>query len=230
MKKHLLILTMLAAAMFGVVAQSCSGDDNSRPSVKIVDKVDVAEFNALAQEMIDQGRDVNLSYDSINSRAVMSISNPQGGSYGAIAPEVGENIVALTAVVLGVSMPGIVTVLVFFFIFRYLRQRKLDRYRVIEYAIDHGMQLPDSFYLAEKSYPGNNLRSAIVWIGWGLAIIIFFLCADMEPLAAFGLIPLFVGVARGVTYLVNRHDEQRRERMEHKPLFEDIDENSEPRC
>lgn len=228
MKKHLLILATLAAALLGAVMQSCSDDSERTRSVEIVDKADISDIHSLAQEMINRGKDVSLSYDSINSLTVMTITPPQNSN--AFVGEVGDNIVALTAVVLGLSMPAIVTVLVFMLIFRYLRRRKLDRYRVMEYAIDHGMQLPDSFYLAEEGRNTNTPRSAIVWIGWGLAIIVFFLCADMEPLASFGLIPLFIGVARGVTYIINRRDARQRERMDSTPLFEDTDENSDTRC
>lgn len=228
MKKHLLILATLAAALLGAVMQSCSDDSERTRSVEIVDKADISDIHSLAQEMINRGKDVSLSYDSINSLTVMTITPPQNSN--AFVGEVGDNIVALTAVVLGLSMPAIVTVLVFMLIFRYLRRRKLDRYRVMEYAIDHGMQLPDSFYLAEEGRNTNTPRSAIVWIGWGLAIIIFFLCADLEPLASFGLIPLFIGVARGVTYIINRRDARQRERMDSTPLFEDTDENSDTRC
>lgn len=228
MKKHLLILATLAAALLGAVMQSCSDDSERTRSVEIVDKADISDIHSLAQEMINRGKDVSLSYDSINSLTVMTITPPQNSN--AFVGEVGDNIVALTAVVLGLSMPAIVTVLVFMLIFRYLRRRKLDRYRVMEYAIDHGMQLPDSFYLAEEGRNTNTPRSAIVWIGWGLAIIVFFLCADLEPLASFGLIPLFIGVARGVTYIINRRDARQRERMDSTPLFEDTDENSDTRC
>lgn len=228
MKKHLLILATLAAALLGAVMQSCSDDSERTRSVEIVDEADISDIHSLAQEMINKGKDVSLSYDSINSLTVMTITPPQNSN--AFVGEVGDNIVALTAVVLALSMPAIVTVLVFMLIFRYLRRRKLDRYKVMEYAIDHGMQLPDSFYLAEEGRNTNTPRSAIVWIGWGLAIIVFFLCADMEPLASFGLIPLFIGVARGVTYIINRRDARQRERMDSTPLFEDTDENSDTRC
>ena len=224
MKKHLLILATLAAALLGVVMQSCSDDSERTRSVEIVDKADISDIHSLAQEMINRGKDVSLSYDSINSLTVMTITPPQNSH--AFVSEVGDNIVALTAVVLGLSMPAIVTVLVFMLIFRYLRRRQLDRYRVMEYAIDHGMQLPDSFYLAEEGRNTNTPRSAIVWIGWGLALIAFFLCVDMEPLASFGLIPLFIGVARGVTYIINRRDARQRERMDSTPLFDDTDELS----
>lgn len=228
MKKHLLILATLAAALLGVVMQSCSDDSEGTRPVEIVDKADISDIHSLAQEMINRGKDVSLSYDSINSLTVMTITPPQNSN--AFVGELGDNIVALTAVVLGLSMPAIVTVLVFMLIFRYLRRRKLDRYRVMEYAIDHGMQLPDSFYLAEEGRNTNTPRSAIVWIGWGLALIVFFLCADMEPLASFGLIPLFIGVARGVTYIINRHDARQRERMDSTPLFGDTEENSDIQC
>ena len=66
-------------------------------------------------------------------------------------------------------IPGAVTVMVFFLIFRYLRQRRLDRYHVIEHSIDKGVVLPDSFYMAESNKNTNTPRSAIVWIGGGIA-------------------------------------------------------------
>lgn len=222
MKKLFLTLGILTAVMMAFVAVSCDRDNGASRSLKIVDEVDIEEFRSMAREAFEQGRDVDLSYDSINSRVIMHTTAPQQAGGSEFGEAVSENIVALVAVVLALVMPGVVTVLVFFFIFRYLRQRRVDRYKVIEHSLDRGVQLPDSFYMAESVKHTNTPRSAIVWIGWGLAITIFFWSSDMGPLAAFGLIPLFVGIARGVTYLVGRHDARQKEKEDDfgsDPLF-----------
>lgn len=226
MKKHFLILTIMAAALIAMTMQSCSYNLPNAKSRQAVENVSLEEFKELAREAYEEGRDVNLSYDSINNRVLLRTYDEEE-SRSQWTDSIGDNIVALAAVTFALVMPGLVTVLVFFLIFRYLRQRRLDRYRVIEHSIDKGMPLPDSFYMSEGPKNTNTPRSAIVWIGWGLAIILFFCLIDSKAIAAFGLIPLFIGIARGVTYLVNRHDEKEKEKREREeeqtPLFPDLD-------
>lgn len=225
MKKHFLILTIMAASLIAMTVQSCSYNSPNQQRQSMVEKVSLEEFKEMAREAYEEGSDVSLSYDSINNRVLLRTYDEEG-SGSQWSDSIGDNIVELTAVTFAFVMPGAVTVLVFFLIFRYLRQRRLDRYRVIEHSIDKGMPLPDSFYMSEGPKNTNTPQSAIVWIGWGLAIILFFCLIDSEALAAFGLIPLFIGIARGVTYLVNRHDAKENQRRECEddttPLFPDL--------
>lgn len=225
MKKHFLILTIMAASLIAMTVQSCSYNSPNQQRQSVVEKVSLEEFKEMAREAYEEGSDVSLSYDSINNRVLLRTYDEEG-SGSQWSDSIGDNIVELTAVTFAFVMPGAVTVLVFFLIFRYLRQRRLDRYRVIEHSIDKGMPLPDSFYMSEGPKNTNTPQSAIVWIGWGLAIILFFCLIDSEALAAFGLIPLFIGIARGVTYLVNRHDAKENQRRECEddttPLFPDL--------
>lgn len=225
MKKHFLILTIMAASLIAMTVQSCSYNSPNQQRQSVVEKVSLEEFKEMAREAYEEGSDMSLSYDSINNRVLLRTYDEEG-SGSQWSESIGDNIVELTAVTFAFVMPGAVTVLVFFLIFRYLRQRRLDRYRVIEHSIDKGMPLPDSFYMSEGPKNTNTPQSAIVWIGWGLAIILFFCLIDSEALAAFGLIPLFIGIARGVTYLVNRHDAKENQRRECEddttPLFPDL--------
>lgn len=228
MKKHFLILTILAASLIAMTVQSCSYNSPNQRRQSVVEKVSMEEFKEMAREAYEEGSNMSVSYDSINNRVLLHTYDDGDGRTSQWDDTFGENIVALAAVTFALVMPGVVTVLVFFLIFRYLRQRRLDRYRVIEHSIDKGMPLPDSFYMSEGPKDTNTPRSAIVWIGWGLAIILFFCLIDSEAIAAFGLIPLFIGIARGVTYLVNRHDAKEKEKREKEeestPLFPDPDE------
>ncbi|MDE7024785.1 MAG: hypothetical protein K2O88_02760 [Paramuribaculum sp.] len=227
MKKLLLILTLVTAAVISLTTQSCSSNNQNYDKSSTMENVSMDDFRAMAREAYDSNSEVNLSYDSLNNRVLLRTHCID--SYDFI-DSIKDNIIPLTAIVLGTTFPGVVIVLIFFLTFRYFRQRRLDRYKVIEHAISSGVQLPDSFYLSESTKNTNTPRSAIVWIGWGLSITLFFLCTTNEPLAAFGLIPLFIGIARGVTYLINRHDQKQkeaREREESTPLFLDFDEMSE---
>lgn len=226
MKKHLSILTLMAVLLIGTTVLSCSQIQSDTARQKVVERVSVEEFKELAREAYEEGSDVSLSYDSLNNRVLLRTYNNDQNSHDTLWDEIGDNIVPLVAVALGVIIPGAVTVMVFFLIFRYLRQRRLDRYHVIEHSIDKGVVLPDSFYMAESNKNTNTPRSAIVWIGWGIALIVFFLGISAEELTALGIIPLFIGIARGVTYLINRHDnkvkEQRKREETATPLFPDF--------
>ena len=80
--------------------------------------------------------------------------------------------------------------------------------RIIEKAIEHGKELsPELFRGIEKEkQPKDPLTSSLVTIGAGIAIFIaLFLFFDNQlKFAAFGLIPLFVGLGQLTAYLINK--------------------------
>lgn len=116
----------------------------------------------------------------------------------------------------------VVSVLIFF----YVRMR--NRNRVIEKAIENNYQLPDSFYAAPNTkddpqipqepiidpvtgmplpppVPRDRtmLESALKLIGTGVAIAIIFWTWNWEHLAILGIIPIFIGVGKLVSYLTS---------------------------
>lgn len=114
---------------------------------------------------------------------------------------------AIVAIVFGVSGLTIIVGLIVILMFALKRNR--GRNELINNAIEHDYQLPDSFYLGQKSVndvPGTPVRdskkfySAITLMAVGLSLVIFALYADASFFILAGGIPLLIGVGRMIGY------------------------------
>lgn len=115
----------------------------------------------------------------------------------------GEEIVGMIAVILIFSTP----ILVFFFLFRFLYKVKSDRNRVIEFAIKNNAKI-DSGIFSDYKTPRTRLHSALVWMAWGVGIMVFFCCVGADVVIGLGAVPLFVGIAKLITYFVEDRKQQ----------------------
>ncbi len=112
---------------------------------------------------------------------------------------------------LGIIVPFLTAVLIILIVFLSKIYRERSRNELITKAIEHGKDLsPDLFSREEKpSKKSDPLTSALVSIGLGvglcLALYFFF---DGIKFAAFGFIPLFIGIGQLVAYFVNKKNTQ----------------------
>ncbi|GAB1375049.1 MAG: DUF6249 domain-containing protein [Bacteroidales bacterium] len=110
--------------------------------------------------------------------------------------------------VLAILMPFLTAIIILAIVFTTKIMRDRSRNRLIEKAIEHGKELsPELFRGTEKEkQPKDPLTSSLVTIGAGIAIFIaLFLFFDNQlKFAAFGLIPLFVGLGQLTAYLINK--------------------------
>ena len=108
---------------------------------------------------------------------------------------------------LGILTPFLTAILILLIIYTSKVLRDKSKNRLIEKAIEHGREItPDLFKVNERQkLPKDPLTSALVTIGAGIAIFIaLFLFFDYQlRFAAFGLIPLFVGLGQLTAYLIN---------------------------
>ena len=110
--------------------------------------------------------------------------------------------------VLVILMPFLTAIIILAIVYTTKIMRDRSRNRLIEKAIEHGKELsPELFRGIEKEkQPKDPLTSSLVTIGAGIAIFIaLFLFFDNQlKFAAFGLIPLFVGLGQLTAYLINK--------------------------
>lgn len=114
--------------------------------------------------------------------------------------EMMEHALSIIAVIGGLLTGLLCFVLPIFFICYFIYRKRTIRYRIAEKAIEKNMTLPESFFHVEDKK--SRLQSGLVWIGWGLGLICLFLVCDSIKTAMIGLIPLFVGIAKLITYFV----------------------------
>lgn len=111
-----------------------------------------------------------------------------------------DNLIRLIGVILTFGSPiGIIWIILGY---RNLRYR--EKLRIVEKSLDQHTPLPPEFFTGSIKPSWYNLYSGIIWVGIGLAIIIFFLVLD-EPVWTIGLIPTFIGISKIIVYtVVNR--------------------------
>ncbi len=147
--------------------------------------------------------DSNMS-DEISDEDITAVIDMAVAPTHSVTKTVMKTIVGVVAIV----VPFAFVILVIWIICRYSTSRNRERSKLIEMSIRERVPLPDAFYKTEKSYylGPRRLSSGIVWIGVGISVSLFFFAVGSEEMAALGLIPLFVGIARIVVYFVGKRD------------------------
>jgi uncharacterized membrane protein HdeD (DUF308 family) len=116
--------------------------------------------------------------------------------------EMMEYTIQIVAVIGGLLTGILIFTLPIFFICYFIYRKRTIRYRIAEKAIEKNMTLPESFFAIPEAEKKSRLQSGLVWIGWGLGLICLFAVCGSIKTAMIGLIPLFVGVAKLITYFV----------------------------
>lgn len=109
--------------------------------------------------------------------------------------------------ILGILVPFTTAVLIIAIIYLAKYFKEKSRNELIAKAIEHGKDIsPDLFKSNEKPRkPSDPLTSALVSIGIGIGLFgAFYFFFDGLKFAAFGLIPLSIGLGQLVAYFVNK--------------------------
>ena len=108
----------------------------------------------------------------------------------------------------GIIIPFLTAVTIIFLVLRAKITRDKSRNELIAKAIEHGKELsPDLFAADERnSKKSDPLTSALVSIGVGIGLFLalYFFFGGFK-FAAFGCIPLFIGIGQLVAYLINKN-------------------------
>lgn len=121
-----------------------------------------------------------------------------------------DNMGAATAIIAIIfAVPCLTIIVGLIVILTFALRRNRGRNELINNAIEHDYQLPDSFYLGQKSIngaPGTPLRdskkfySATTLIAIGLSLVIFAFYADANFFILAGGIPFLIGVGQLIGY------------------------------
>lgn len=139
--------------------------------------------------------------------------------------EMMEYYVGIIAIIVGCAMLILICVLPIFFICYFIYRKRVARYRIIEKAIENKIELPEKI-LAEletstsERQAKSPFESAMVWVAWGIGIMLFFIYCNNYKLAGLCVIPLLVGIAKLITYFI--------ERKNNNTSKSEIDNNADP--
>jgi len=96
---------------------------------------------------------------------------------------------------------GAVVALLVFLIF--LRRMRADRLHVVELSIMEKQPLPKEFFYRYRSR-NRRLQNGMMWLAWGFGLMIFFMVVEAEEPAALMSIPVFIGISKIITYVIER--------------------------
>ena len=115
------------------------------------------------------------------------------GADGSSDFSLGHALIPLTAIVMVFGLPVFILLLVLMFGHRKRRQ-KMD---LIKTYLDAGKDVPEQILREFSGAGDNSLKRGVTPVAVGLGMIVAsFILEDSTELAAFGLIPLFIGLAR----------------------------------
>lgn len=110
--------------------------------------------------------------------------------------------------VFGIISPFLTAIIIILIVFISKVLRDRSRNEVIMKALEHGKELsPELLADTRKEKKSDPLTSSLVIIGIGIGIFIsLYLFFNELKYAAFGFIPLFIGLGQLIAYLINKKD------------------------
>lgn len=196
------LFILLAAAIITVMSMiSCSDNGlSAEEKAELISNVKRAVAESKAKDI----NNVVISLDNIdacdNDALTDSISSDDSTEVNISVNKGRSQIVEIFGVIFIFGGPFIATVLIVWLCLYYATQRRRGREQLIAMAIERGYALPDGFY--DTTTTKSRLQSGLVWLMWGIGLIIVMTCLGSLSLGTIGLIPLLVGVAKLITYYV----------------------------
>lgn len=204
MKK--LIILLAAAMITGMTLVSCGGGSMSADEkAELINNVKQAIAASRSTDM-----DKAVIAIGVDSTAGVSVTDTVAATDSVITASpvevnisMGRNqshIVEIFGVIFIFGGPFIATVAIVWLCLHHATLRRRSREQLIAMAIERGYALPDGFYDTTKTK--SRLQSGLVWLMWGIGLIIVLTCLGSPSLGTIGIIPLLVGVAKLITYYV----------------------------
>lgn len=214
--KRIKSIMMLIALAITICQFSAAATDRAAEVGEAV-KDRAAEVDEAVKERVAQLESRIQSLDSI-SQATVVVSHERQSDRGMFpfkdrqVSEICDMIISIIAI-LAVPLAAIIILLI---VMHSRRRRLLDKYAVIESAMRSGYELPEEFFTGQSRFNVSlrTLHSALIWIACGATLMISFIVADSEEMAALMTLPMFVGVAKLIVYFVGRHQLKQKEAAE----------------
>jgi hypothetical protein len=112
--------------------------------------------------------------------------------------------------VFGVISPFLTAIAIILIVFLSKVARDRSRNQVIIRAIEHGREIsPELLADAKSAKKYDPLTASLVTIGVGVGIFVaLYLFFEELKFAAFGFIPLFIGLGQLAAYLINKNKKE----------------------
>lgn len=125
-----------------------------------------------------------------------------------------ENAIALISVICGTILPFTAICVIIWLVFYYSAKKRKEKYRLIEKAIEKGVNIPESVFNEGKtknkneSKPIAQIRKAIVLISVGIAGIIFFSICNSAEMAGLVSMVALIGIGNLIVGILEYRKQQ----------------------
>ena len=125
-----------------------------------------------------------------------------------------ENAIALISVICGTFLPFTAICVIIWLVFYYNSKKRKEKYRLIEKAIEKGVNIPESVFNEGKtkgkneSKPIAQIRKAIVLISVGIAGIIFFIFCNSAEMAGLVSMVALIGIGNLIVGILEYRKQQ----------------------
>lgn len=154
-----------------------------------------------ATDSMEAVADSTERVDSLNTGTAEVVYTEKSADREELANQlistVGNNLVALVAIVIIFGSPVVIVLI----IFNYRHRQKKAQYELIAKAIEAGKDIPDGLFQVNKREPRNNLTVGVtnLFIGIGISILLWNLIA--LRFASIGVLVSCVGIGQIIIYL-----------------------------
>ena len=146
--------------------------------------------------------------DSSTTDSIATINSNENSKISNISinqqPANNEGFWITLIVSIAIIVPFASLVIIILFAIKAITKHKHEHNELIAKAIESNYSLPDNFFVKPQT-TRTRLQSALVWSACGIGTIVFFLLISDDALYAIGLIPLLIGIAKLITYIIEDH-------------------------
>ncbi len=154
---------------------------------KVINKIDFSEEEKQRiLDKLEEGIEIEIDHNDSNH---YSGTDDRG-------IDIGEFILGIVAISFSLGMPVIIVALTLY----YAAKKRKQKHELIEKMIESGQPLSEEILKSIEVKKNTPLESGLTSIGIGIALIVFLGLTAGWAVGAVGLIPLFIGIARIVSW------------------------------
>lgn len=205
------LINILLCAVIAVASLTGCRHDNSQSQINEEMRKEMAE--AIRAEIISASSLDSLANTPVYVSPSIYVESSDSGVDG-------EHVLRMLALMI----PFAFVIAIIWIVLHYKRQNLLSKYKIIELSIINRQPLPEAFYGGRRGATGminrKRLSNGMMWIAFGLAGVIFFLCEDVMAMMALCLLPIFIGAAKIVSYFVEQRSIESDSAAENKDAWQ----------
>lgn len=206
---NLIISALIAMAPYGGMecnAQSESKTEISDTTVVFDAKSPASSVDAaknkvrerIEREVVIDNSDNDNETAIAVAEAVQEALNDSDSGFG----DGGRGAAVAVMAVIGIFyFPLIMLALMIVIVMFFVKRNRDKRARLIELSIKERVPLPREFYMRGR-VPEARLNSGLIWMAWGLGLMIFFISLEAEAPSALMSVPVLIGASKLITYFL----------------------------